>query len=65
MGDELSELRRFLGELKSGSMKIHENKKDVTARELERMKSDIEHLETVRARSREWGSDAQNSPGRT
>jgi hypothetical protein len=44
---ELNALRQLLDSLKSGSMAIHQNSVDVTQREIDRLKPDIEYLEGV------------------
>jgi hypothetical protein len=45
--DELADLRRFLLALQSGATTIHENGADVTKREIDRLKPDIEYLESL------------------
>jgi hypothetical protein len=43
--DELASLRRLMGALESGSMKLLLNGRDVTQEEVARLKPDIEYLE--------------------
>ena len=43
--DELASLRRLMGALKSGSMKLLLNGRDVTQEEVARLKPDIKYLE--------------------
>jgi hypothetical protein len=45
--EELAGLRRFLAAVESKSMTIHENGEDVTQREVEKLKPEIEHLESI------------------
>jgi hypothetical protein len=49
-GEELVVLRQFLEALESGSMTIRESGKDVTQREIDKLKPDIAYLEKVLAR---------------
>lgn len=49
-GEELAVLRQFLEALESGSMTIRESGKDVTQREIDKLKPDIAYLEKVLAR---------------
>ena len=53
--DELASLRRLMGALKSGSMKLLLNGRDVTQEEVAKLKPDIEYLESVLARIRSSG----------
>jgi len=53
--DELASLRRLMGTLESGSMKLFLNGRDVTQEELAKLKPDIEYLESVLARIRSTG----------
>lgn len=45
--EDLVNLHRLLDALESGSMTIHLNGKDVTQREIEKLKPDIAYLEKV------------------
>lgn len=49
-GEELAGLRQLLKALESGSMTMRENGKDVTKREIDKLKPDIAFLEKVLAR---------------
>jgi hypothetical protein len=49
--NELTKLRRFLNALEAGSLQIMEKGKDVTRREIEQLKPEIEFLE-FKARAR-------------
>jgi hypothetical protein len=49
--DELANLTRLLEALESKRMYISENRVDVTEREIEKLKPDIEYLESVLDRS--------------
>jgi len=48
--EELTGLHTLLNALESGEMQIRERKKDVTKREIGKLKSEIEHLEEVLTR---------------
>ena len=50
--DELASLRRLLDSLENGSMKIFKNGQDVTQEEVDKLKPDVEYLESVLARIR-------------
>ena len=50
--DELASLRQLLRVLQTGQMTRRENHKDVTQREIDKLKPDIKHLESVLARKR-------------
>jgi hypothetical protein len=54
--DEMAELRRFLARLESGSMKLTENGKDRTQKEIVILKREIKHLEDILARLRKGGT---------
>ena len=55
ISDELAGLRRLLKALESKEMTISQKHADVTQREIEILKHEIKHLETVLARVKEAG----------
>jgi hypothetical protein len=51
--EELASLRQLLSALKSGSMTLRQGGKDVTRREIAKLKPDIEFLESIIARTKD------------
>jgi hypothetical protein len=48
--EEIANLHQLLEALESGSMTIRQNGRDVTKREIDKLKPDIAYLEKVRSR---------------